>query len=67
MNLPTVGQIEVTWYAPVPGASTLALPEKPAPTGMGGETASEADKGAPVEEAVASGWGDDGEDGMGML
>jgi len=67
--LPTVGQIEVTWYAP--GPSKLAPSEKLAPAEMGGGTTSGGsalvDKGGAEEEAVASGWGDDGEDGMGML
>ena len=66
-----MGQIEVTWYAPGPGPSKPAPPEQPAPAEVGGGTTSGgsalADKGAPEEETVASGWGDDGEDGMGML
>jgi RNA-binding protein 26 len=70
-NLPTVGKIEVTWYAPGPGPSKSIPSEQSAPVVMGGETASvgnaPADKGGPEEETVASGWGDDGEDGMGLL
>jgi RNA-binding protein 26 len=70
-NLPTVGQIEVSWHTPVPGPSKPAPSEQPAPTVMGGGTTSGrptlADKGAPEEETVARGWGDDAEDGMGML
>lgn len=71
-NLPTVGQIEVTWYAPGPGPSKPAPSEQSAPAEMVieptnvGKTST--DKSAQEEEeAVASGWGDDGEDGMGML
>jgi RNA-binding protein 26 len=68
-NLPTVGQIEVSWY--VAGQSEPTPLEPSGPTEMGGVVASGGsalvEKGAPDEEAVASGWGDDGEDGMGML
>lgn len=70
-NLPTVGQIEVTWYAPGPGPSKSVPSEQSAPATMGGETTSvgttQVDKSTLEEEAVASGWGDDAEDGMGML
>ena len=59
------------WHAPGPGPSKPAPSEQPVPAEMGGETTSGGttltDKGALEEEAVASGWGDDGEDGMGML
>lgn len=61
-----MGQIEVSWHAPRPGPS-----EKLAPGEAGGGTTSGgsalADKGISEEEAVAIGWGDDGEDGMGMV
>ena len=73
-NLPTVGQIEASWYTPAPGPPNLSKPapsEQPASAEMGGGTTSGGsavpEKGAPEEETVASGWGDDGEDGMGML
>jgi len=68
-NLPTVGQVEVSWYA---GAGRLDPPPsaQSAPE-MGGVVTSGnsvlVEKGAADEEAVASGWGDNGEDGMGML
>ncbi|KAF9651404.1 hypothetical protein BDM02DRAFT_3091413 [Thelephora ganbajun] len=71
-NLPTVGQITVSWYSPGPGPSkpTPSL-EQPVLEGMGGGTTGRGsalvDKSVPEEETVASGWGDDGEDGMGML
>ena len=68
-NMPTVGQIEVSWH--VASQSTPAPSEQSGPTDMGGVVASGGsalvEKGALDEEAVASGWGDDGEDGMGML
>lgn len=68
-NLPTVGQIEVSWYAT--GQSNPAPSEQSMPTDMSGEVASGGSalvgKGTPDEETVASGWGDDGEDSMGML
>lgn len=70
-SLPTVGQIEVAWYAPGPGPSKPPPSELPAPEEMGGQMThvgnAPLDKSAPEEEAVASGWGDDGEDAMGML
>lgn len=69
INLPTVGQIEVSWFAA--GQSNPGPSESPGTTDMGGAVTSGGsalpEKGAPDEEAVASGWGDDGEDGMGML
>lgn len=68
-NLPTVGQIEVSWNTA--GQSNPGPSESPGATDMGGAVTSGGsalpEKGAPDEEAVASGWGDDDEDGMGML
>ena len=70
-SLPTVGPIEVSWHVPGSGPSKPPRSEQTAPgetrdgTISGGNAL--ADKGAPEEETVASGWGDDGEDGMGML
>ena len=70
-SLPTVGPIEVSWHVPGPGPSKPPPSDHAAPAEIGGGTTSGgsalADKGALEEEAVASGWGDDGEDGMGML
>jgi RNA-binding protein 26 len=70
-NLPTVGQIEVSWYSPVPEPPKAAPLEQSAPVETGGGVkgggSALVDKGAAEEEAVAIGWGDDGEDGMGML
>lgn len=67
-NLPTVGQVEVSWYAA--GNSAPAPSAQPAPE-MGGVTtggeSAVVEKGAQDEEAVASGWGDNGEDDIGML
>ena len=70
--MPTVGPIEVTWHVPGPGPSKTVPSEQPAPAAMSGETISvgiiPASKSTlEEEEAVASGWGDEGEDGMGML
>ena len=70
-SLPTVGPIDVSWYVPGPGPSKPITSGQPAPAATGGGVTSGGgaltDKGALEEEAVASGWGDDGEDGMGML
>lgn len=66
-NLPTVGQVEVSWY----NAEQSDPPSGPSAPEMGGVATSGesalAEKGAPDEETVASGWGDNGEDDMGML
>lgn len=64
-NLPTVGQVEVSWFTarqlePAPSA-------QPAPEMGGVATSAVVEKGAQDEETVASGWGDDGEDDMGLL
>ena len=68
-NLPTVGKVEVSWHTA--GHSDPAPSAEPAPEMVGvvtrGESALVVEKGAPDEEAVASGWGDDGEDDIGML
>lgn len=64
-----MGQIEVSWYAP--GSSNPIPSEQPAPAEVGGVAtvtgSVPVDKSAQDEEAVASGWGDDGEDSMGMF
>ena len=63
-----MGQVEVSWYATVhsdPAPSAQSGPDVGAATTSGGSALVE--KGAPDEEAVASGWGDVGEDEMGML
>ena len=64
-NLPTVGQVEVSWYTA--GQLEPASSAQPAPEMGGVATSAVVEKVALDEETVASGWGDNGEDGMGML
>jgi RNA-binding protein 26 len=68
-NLPTVGSVEVSWYAP--GNSGPATSAQSAPEVGGVVTSGESavvEKGTlDHEETVASGWGDNGEDDIGML
>jgi RNA-binding protein 26 len=74
-NVPTVGQVQVSWHTDQPSISRQQSQQPP--TLVTGKTevkvanptpsATHDAHGVQEEEAVASGWGDDGEDGMGML
>lgn len=78
-NIPTVGQVQISWYTEKPSvaSSQSTSIDRPgvSPTIkslQGGETRSEGSRHTPEpdaeEEMVARGWGgDDDGDGMGML